>query len=87
MTNTEFKKIEDGGGKCPEDTTNFSLLAAELKAAMPGMLITISSAAGKEPLDNMDLAALASEIDNFHVMAYVKTNITTTNHHESTKKR
>jgi len=65
-----FRTVQDEGGKCPDDTNNLPIFLQELKAALPGKLITVASQAGIPHADQMNLVKSAEHIDYFNVMTY-----------------
>ena len=58
----------------PEDTANYTLLLAalraELDAAGPGHLLTIAGPAGPEKIANIDIPGVAASVDWVNVMTY-----------------
>ena len=63
--------MNDAGGSCPEDTLNIVTLFAEMRAAMPGKIISIASQASRALEQKMDISDLAPHVDRFHVMVRV----------------
>jgi len=68
---TDFRTVNDAGGKCPDDTTNIVNLLKAIKAAYgTKYLLTFASQAAKSNEDRMNVGNASQYVDMWHVMTY-----------------
>jgi chitinase len=68
---TDFRTVNDAGGKCPDDTTNIVTLLKAIKQGIgAGKLLTFASQAAKANEQTMNIKAATPYVDMWHVMSY-----------------
>jgi len=68
---TDFRTVNDAGGKCPDDTTHIVNLLTAIKAAYgTKYLLTFASQAAKSNEDRMNVGNASQYVDMWHVMTY-----------------
>jgi chitinase len=68
---TDFRTVNDAGGKCPDDTNNIVNLLKAIKQGMTaGKLLTFASQAAKANEQSMNIKAATPYVDMWHVMSY-----------------
>jgi len=71
ITCTQFQTVNDPGGKCPADTTNFVAFLKDLRSAFgTKYLISVASQAAHQNEIDMDIADASQYVDWWHVMTY-----------------
>ena len=67
---TDFDRVADSGGKCPEDTANIVSLYEDLRSALPGVTLSLAAQASKKLEEKEGIAKLFAHLDRFNVMTY-----------------
>jgi len=67
---TDFRTVNDAGGKCPDDTNNIVTFLKTVKAALGSKLLTFASQAAKTNEQTMNIKGATPYVDMWHVMSY-----------------
>ena len=72
ITCQQFRTVADGGGKCPDDTTNFVQFLKELRAGLGAdVKITVASQAAEKNARNQGISKESSSyVDAWNIMSY-----------------